>query len=160
MHSNELKKLFLSIKDEKTLFVGLGNYQRGDDAVGLYVIERLKSKCKKKNFTFLIAETTPENYFNTLTSKELDLIIFFDACRFSNNAGEIKILRPEEISTFATSTHTSSISVIISYIRKFSKVKVEVIGINILSADLIPEISPELKESADSLITMIKDATS
>jgi len=47
MHSNELKKLFLSIKDEKTLFVGLGNYQRGDDAVGLYVIERLKSKKKK-----------------------------------------------------------------------------------------------------------------
>lgn len=90
----------------------------------------------------------------------MDLIIFFDACRFSNNAGEIKILRPEEISTFATSTHTSSISVIISYIRKFSNVKVEVIGINILSADLIPEISPELKESADSLITMIKDATS
>ena len=90
----------------------------------------------------------------------MDLIIFFDACRFSNNAGEIKILRNTEISTFATSTHTSSISVIISYIRKFSNVKVEVIGINILSADFAPEILTELKESADSLIRMIIDATS
>jgi len=86
--------------------------------------------------------------------------MFFDACRFSPIAGEIKILRPEEISTFATSTHTSSISIIISYIRKFSNVKVEVIGINIRRAGFATEISTELKESADSLITMIKDATS
>jgi len=89
----------------------------------------------------------------------LDVIIFFDACRFSSIIGEIKILQHKEISTFATSTHTSSISVIISYINKFSDVKVEVIGINIKSADFASEISSELKESADSLIIMIQDAT-
>lgn len=49
MHSNELKTLFESIKDKEILFAGLGNYQRGDDAVGLYIIEQLQSKCKKKN---------------------------------------------------------------------------------------------------------------
>jgi len=49
MHSDELKKLFTSIKDKRTLCVGLGNYQRGDDAVGLYIIEQLQSKCKKKS---------------------------------------------------------------------------------------------------------------
>jgi len=48
MHSDELKKLFTSAKDKKSLFVGLGNYRRGDDAVGLYIIEQLQSKCKKK----------------------------------------------------------------------------------------------------------------
>jgi len=48
MHSDELKKLFISIKDKRTLFVGLGNYQRGDDAVGLYIVEQLQSKYKKK----------------------------------------------------------------------------------------------------------------
>ncbi len=158
MHSDELKKLFTSIKDKRTLFVGLGNYQRGDDAIGLYIVEQLQSKYKKK-ITYLIAETTPENYFSILTSRDLDVIIFFDACRFSSIIGEIKILQHKEISTFATSTHTSSISVIISYINKFSDVKVEVIGINIKSADFASEISSELKESADSLITMIQDAT-
>ena len=50
MHSDELKKLFTSIKDKRTLFVGLGNYQRGDDAVGLYIVEQLQSKYKKKNY--------------------------------------------------------------------------------------------------------------
>jgi len=159
MHSDELKKLFTSIKDKRTLFVGLGNYQRGDDAIGLYIVEQLQSKYKKKKLTYLIAETTPENYFSILTSRDLDVIIFFDACRFSSIIGEIKILQHKEISTFATSTHTSSISVIISYINKFSDVKVEVIGINIKSADFASEISSELKESADSLIIMIQDAT-
>ena len=90
----------------------------------------------------------------------MDLIIFFDACRFSSNEGEIKILKPEEISTFATSTHTSSLSVIILFIHKFSKVEVQVIGVNILSANFITEISSKLKESANSLVIMIEDATS
>ncbi len=68
-------------------------------------------------------------------------------------------MRHEEISTFATSTHTSSISVIISYIRKFSNAEVEVIGINILSADFALGISTEIKESADSLVIMIQNET-
>jgi len=89
----------------------------------------------------------------------LDLIIFFDACRFSPVEGEIKILRNKEISTFATSTHTSSISLIISYIRKHSNAAVKVIGINIKSAHFIQKISTEIKESADSLITMIQNET-
>jgi hydrogenase maturation protease len=89
----------------------------------------------------------------------LDLIIFFDACRFSSNAGEIKTLRHEEISTFATSTHTSSISFIISYIHKLSNAAVEVIGINIKNAHFIQKISTEIKESADSLITIIQNET-
>jgi len=48
MHSDELKLLFSSIKDKSILYVGLGNSQRGDDAVGLYIIEQLQSNCKKK----------------------------------------------------------------------------------------------------------------
>jgi|GEM_PF-5196557 len=49
MHSDELRELFTSIKNKKTLFVGLGNYQRGNDAVGLYIVKTLQKKCKKKN---------------------------------------------------------------------------------------------------------------
>lgn len=88
------------------------------------------------------------------------MIIFFDACRLPSNAGEVKILNPKEISTFSTSTHTSSMSVILEYIRKFSDIMIKVIGINIKSAHFTTEISPEIKESADSLIMMIKNATS
>ncbi len=97
---------------------------------------------------------------NTLISKDIDIIIFFDACRLPSDAGEVKILDPKEISTFSTSTHTSSMSVIIDYIHKLSDVKIKVIGINVKSAHLGTEISPEIKESADSLIMMIKNATS
>lgn len=69
-------------------------------------------------------------------------------------------MNPKEISTFSTSTHTSSMSVIIEYIRKSSDVMVKVIGINIKSAHFATEISPEIKENADSLIMMINNATS
>ena len=97
---------------------------------------------------------------DTFISKDIDLLIFFDACRFSSNAGEIKILNQKEISTFSTSTHTSSMSVIIEYIHRFSDVMIKVVGINIKNAHFAPEISPDIKENADSLIMMIKDATS
>jgi len=48
MHSDELRELFTLIKNKRILFVGLGNYNRGDDAVGLYMVNNLKKKCKKK----------------------------------------------------------------------------------------------------------------
>ena len=50
MFSDKLKVLINTISDKKTLFVGLGNYLRHDDAIGLYIVRKLKKEIKKKNF--------------------------------------------------------------------------------------------------------------
>ena len=50
MFSDKLKALISTISDKKALFVGLGNYLRHDDAVGLYSVKQLKQKIKKKTF--------------------------------------------------------------------------------------------------------------
>ena len=49
MFSDKLKALISTISDKKTLFVGLGNYLRHDDAIGLYIVQQLKEEIKKKN---------------------------------------------------------------------------------------------------------------
>jgi len=50
MFSDKLKNLINTISDKETLFIGLGNYLRQDDAVGLYIVKQLKRKIKKKTF--------------------------------------------------------------------------------------------------------------
>jgi len=95
---------------------------------------------------------------NILTSTGLDTIIFFDACRFSQREGDVKILNEEEISTFATSTHTSSLGLIISYIHKFSKAVIYVIGICIVKSSHSQNMSENVKKSADELIGLIQHA--
>jgi len=47
MFSNDIKNLIRKLSNRKTLFVGLGNKQRHDDAVGLYIVENLKTLLKK-----------------------------------------------------------------------------------------------------------------
>ncbi|HEX38097.1 MAG TPA: hydrogenase maturation protease [Candidatus Cloacimonetes bacterium] len=107
-----------------------------------------------------MAETTPENFLSILTSNDFSYIIFFDACRFSNKEGEIKILNIEEIDTFSTSTHTSSMSLIISFINHASKAKVAVVGISITDSHYNDELSAVIKKKANELISLINDATS
>lgn len=48
MFSDKLKTLINSISDKKTIFVGLGNYLRHDDAIGLYIVQQLREEIKKK----------------------------------------------------------------------------------------------------------------
>jgi Ni,Fe-hydrogenase maturation factor len=50
MFSDNIKNLINTSKNKKTLFVGLGNYLRHDDGVGLYIVEKLSQKIKKKTF--------------------------------------------------------------------------------------------------------------
>lgn len=95
-----------------------------------------------------------------MTSDELSHIIFFDACRFSNKEGEVRLLRKKEIDTFSTSTHTSSMSLIISFINNASKAKIAMVGIGITNSHFGDELSPVIKKKANELISLINDATS
>ncbi|MCK4359970.1 MAG: hydrogenase maturation protease [Candidatus Cloacimonetes bacterium] len=154
MFSDKLKDLINTISDKETLFVGLGNYLRQDDAVGLYFVKQLKQKVKK-NFHFILAETTPENHLNYITQLNPEYIIFIDAARFSRKVGEIRLLDTQEISSFSTSTHTSSILLIIEYLKKCIDAKYFVVGIKVGNSSFGEGISKEVLERVDRFIDLI-----
>ncbi|MEA2103982.1 MAG: hydrogenase maturation protease [Candidatus Cloacimonadota bacterium] len=153
MFSDNIKNLIKKVQNRKTLFVGLGNKRRRDDAVGLYIVENLQ-KFSIKNFNFLIANTTPENYLSTMTQLQPEFIIFIDAVKNKEKVGTISLLSENDISTFATSTHTSSILLIIEYLQKSFDVNIKVIGVSVKDTKLGDGISGDILESADEFVKL------
>lgn len=145
------REFLTSITDKKTIFVGLGNEERGDDAIGLYIIKSLATKIKKK-LKFLLAYTTPENYLKQIIDSEPDIICFIDAVRSNKKEGTISLLGKDEISSAAISTHTSSIKMIIQFLQNSCKAKIYVIAISIKQADFKTKLTPKIKNAADELI--------
>lgn len=159
MFSDKIKDLIDTISGKKTLFIGLGNYLRQDDAIGLYIAKRLKQELNKKNFHFLLAETTPENHLNFITELNPKYILFFDAANFSGNVGQIRLLSQKEISSFSTSTHTSSILLIIEFLKKCIDAEFFVIGIKIKNNSFGEGISEETLQLANRFIKFWKNET-
>ncbi len=69
--------------------------------------------------------------------------------------GEIKLLNTNEIKSFSTSTHTSSIHLIIEYLKKFIAAKYFVIGIKVKDSSFGEGISKKILESADKFLDLI-----
>jgi len=150
MLSTRISNLLQKIKNKKTLFIGLGNEKRGDDGIAIYLTKKLKD-CKKK-INFLLAYTTPENYLQKIIDINPEIIVFMDAVHDEKPEGEISLLKKDEISTAAISTHTTSINLIIQFLEKSCGADIYVIAVSIKRAEFKEQISPKIRDVADELI--------
>lgn len=69
--------------------------------------------------------------------------------------GEIKLLNTNEIKSFSTSTHTSSIHLIIEYLKKCIDAEYFVIGIKTKDSSFGEGISVEILDKVDKFIDLI-----
>lgn len=69
--------------------------------------------------------------------------------------GEVRLLDQKEIGSFSISTHTSSILLIIEYLKKFIDAKYFVIGIKIKDSSFGEGISREVLDKVDKFIDLI-----
>jgi hydrogenase maturation protease len=81
---------------KKILIVGLGNILLQDEGVGIHVIEKLRNENDIPPEAELIEGETRGLALLPLLTKG-KFIIFIDAMEFEGGAGEIKVLRDNEI---------------------------------------------------------------
>ena len=155
----DLTNLFNLIKQDKSksiLFIGLGNKDRGDDLAGIYIINKLQKNFipnqQKRDIKFLVAGRVPENYLQKIIDLQPEIIIFIDTAYMNEEPGIIKVIPPESIDTLCTSTHTSSLSLIISYIKNSIDTDVYLIGIQPESTQYWKDISYVITKSCNLLI--------
>ena len=72
---------------------------------------------------------------------------------------EIRLLDTQEISSFSTSTHTSSILLVIEYLKKFIDTQFFVIGISIENNSFGEGFSKKILDSSNKFIEVIKNST-
>jgi hydrogenase 3 maturation protease len=102
---DEICEQLKKIRGRSILVIGIGNTLKGDDGAGCIVCQQLKDTFSER---VIDAGTVPENYIGPIIEKRPEVLVVVDAIDFGGSAGQIKIFKPEELSSVAISTHTLS----------------------------------------------------
>ena len=130
----------------------IGNRDGGDDSVGPYISDRLKSK-KLSNIKVIDCGTVPENYTSVVKRENPETLVIIDAVEMGLKPGEIRIVPKEKIGVMTISTHGIPISVIIGYLEQYIK---NIIFIGIQPKEMSGDITTIVKESGDKLVKILK----
>jgi len=136
----------LDVAAEKIVFVGLGNESRGDDAAGLFFLQKLKEQAEFKAATFIGAGTNPENYLQQILEAQPSLVVFIDAADWGAPRGEMRWIDPAELDHIQISTHAFSIQLVEKYLKSHQAMDTKYFSIQYGSMKPGEGLSDELKE--------------
>jgi hydrogenase 3 maturation protease len=145
------------LRGSQTVILGIGNTLKSDDGVGPLVCQQLQHS--KISADIIDAGTVPENYIQTIIKKAPANLLIIDAMDFGAKPGTIELFRPEQLSSYAISTHTLSPRLLVDMLKQQIKacpgrsrgVNVYFIGIQPAQTQLGQSVSPEVKQSAQKL---------
>jgi hydrogenase 3 maturation protease len=126
------------------MILGVGNALRGDDGIGPALIRNLQGKV---GCGVLDCGETPENYLQKIIDFRASTIIIVDAADWGGPPGEIRQIRPEEISNPSFSGHNASLRLSLDYLRAHLRARIIIIGVQSGKREFLDPISPETKRA-------------
>lgn len=141
---------------KRLAIVGIGNRLRGDDAVGVKVINKLKGKTGG-NVLLIDAGTTPEIYTDVISNFKPTHILFIDAARFNKEPGFKKIVDVEKIKGLSLSTHSISLDTLANYLnlRLNSQAKIALLGIQPKCLEFKEGLSNEARRAVGESVSFL-----
>lgn len=148
------------LKNAKRIVIcGIGNENRGDDAFGVVVAERLKKILQKPGIIVINCGEVPESYTGVIKRHRPDVVVFIDAIEFGGKPGEIVTADPEGTLGSAASTHSLPLRVLVQYLKtELKDTEFILIGCQPKSTALFGEMSGEIKKSAEELVEILADS--
>jgi hydrogenase 3 maturation protease len=142
--------------NKRIAIVGMGHLLRGDDAVGLYIIDRLQSEISTiDNILLLDAGSAPENFTGKIRSFAPDVVLFIDAVDMQAEARHIRLIELNKISVIAASTHTLSLRLLSNFLRHEIGCDVLLLGIQPYKSELISPLSAPVKDDISEVSDFI-----
>jgi hydrogenase 3 maturation protease len=153
--TEQLFEQLSKLRGSRTVILGIGNLLKGDDGAGPLVCQQLQNS--KVCADLIDAGTVPENYIQTIIRKAPAYLLIIDAMDFGAEVGAIEIFKPEQLSSFAISTHTLSPRLFVDMLSKQVKINVYFIGIQPAQTQLGQSMSPPVNQSVQQLSRILTD---
>jgi len=141
-----------SLLKDNTCLVGMGNYLRSDDAVGLYIVDELRDREVPCNLSILNVEDVIESYVYKIAGLDCDNVVILDAVKADSTTGSIVFGRLNDFEELLSdySTHKLSLKISGKILEEHNK-QTYLLGIVADNLDYGTGISDEVKKSADLL---------
>lgn len=137
-------RIFLPLQNQwnkKLLFVGIGNRLKSDDAIGIYICEKLQNNT-------LIVESGIEKFIGKINKLNPDILILVDCTEFGQEAGFADLVNTKEIQDETFNTHTISLK----RVAEFFPMQTYLLGIQPENIDFGEQLSDSVKRAADQII--------
>ena len=159
----ELRVRFKGAK--RAAILGIGSPLRGDDALGLVLIEELRKSLKgakrRIRVKLFSCQTAPENFTGEIKKFKPDIILIIDALDMGKKAGRMSALDAKAKSVNVSfSTHGLPIKMFIDYLHHALSCRVITIGIQPKSLEFGAVLSKDVKKSIGKLSTLLKEILS
>jgi len=137
------EELIEAVSGKKTLVLCVGNDMKGDDAIGKYVFDRIKTGSK------LFCAEMPENYLGKIEEMAPEALLIVDAADFGGAPGQVAFAQLRDFSAPSLSTHSLSMSIMSRFLKG---IEVFLIGVQPKSLEFGARMSSEARAGAKEVI--------
>ena len=141
------------LRGSKTVILGIGSLLKGDDGAGPLICQQLLKAGVSADV--IDAGTVPENYIQSIIRKAPQNLIIVDAIDFGASSGDVRIFKPDELSSLVISTHTLSPRLLVDMVCKSIEVNVSFVGIQPAQTQLGQPITPKVNNALQKLVTLL-----
>jgi hydrogenase 3 maturation protease len=146
---------------EKIAVLGIGSELRGDDAAGIMIAREIKKECLKnppgRKLKVFIGDNAPENLTGEVKKFKPTHLLIIDAAEMNEAAGVVKLINPNRVSGFSSSTHNLPIKIFTDYLIKSIGCKITIIGIQPKEVHFNGCISKEIERAVADIVNAFKD---
>jgi hydrogenase 3 maturation protease len=139
-----------------TCLVGMGNYYRSDDAVGLYIIDAVKQRAEEMGMRVINVEEILESYIFTIAEMNCDRVLFIDAVATDSDPGTVIFGKLEDFSDLLSnlSTHHLSLKLCEQILRDHGK-EVYLLGIAVQNIEYGTGLTAEVETASELLKSIL-----
>lgn len=134
--------------------LGIGQALRGDDGVGLAVVQKLRPLAQP-NLLLIEAAHAPENCTGQVHRFGPDLVLLIDAAQMDEPPGTIRWLDWHTCDGLSASTHTMPLSLLGKYFTAVLQCEVALLGIQPASLELLETLSPAATQAAAQVVEVL-----
>ncbi len=139
-----LEELKASLRG-RVVIVGVGNAMRGDDRVGLLVLELLEGRTDAH---CIDAGEVPENQIGPICALEPDVVLVVDAADVGAEPGSIAVIEEEDFGETSFASHNPSMVPFALFVRTETGARIVAVGIQPRTTTFDAPMSPEVEEAA------------
>jgi hydrogenase 3 maturation protease len=153
-----LKRLNSAGQNTRLVVMGIGHELRGDDAVGIHVVRKMRQSIPMTERLLLIdAGSVPENFCGTLRRYSPSLVVIIDSARMGLDPGEICWLDWKQVGELEFSTHAPTLLILAEYLVCELGCEIALLGIEPANMSLDSPLSTPVERAFQEVSSFMID---
>ncbi len=138
--------------------MGIGHRLKNDDAFGSLLGEELANHLvDNENFRAIDCGTTPQNFLKPAAEFNPDVVLLVDAVRLPKQAGDLILVKPEEVSLTGFSTHNFSPAFLFDKLKERTGAEIKILCLIPQSTATGTELTEVCRKSYEELLNYFLD---